>query len=96
MRKSPAPIRLHYGNHHGATALAVPADLRGAPAGAGFLATLRDLAFIAVAWAIFIGIILHPATQIVGIAACAIALVIGAGRARGNMARRDDARALSA
>ncbi|HUI97066.1 MAG TPA: hypothetical protein VLX44_15020 [Xanthobacteraceae bacterium] len=87
LRKSSAPIRFHYGNHHGATALAVPAGLRSAPAGARFLATLRDLAFIAMAWAIFIGTMIYPATQIVGIAACAIALFIGAGRARGNAAR---------
>jgi hypothetical protein len=95
MRKSPTPICFQYGNHH-PTALAVPAGLRDALSGGRLFATLRDLVFIALAWAIFIGIFVYPATQIVGIAACAIALAIGAGRARGNTARHYNAQALAA
>jgi hypothetical protein len=41
---------------------------------------IRDLALIALAWTVFIGVILYPAAQLVGLLACAIAL--GAERAR--------------
>lgn len=46
-------------------------------AGDGLIGTIRDLILIALAWTIFIGIILHPGVQIVGIAACAFALLVG-------------------
>jgi hypothetical protein len=35
---------------------------------------------IALAWAIFIGLVMYPAAQIIGIAACAVALLVGGGR----------------
>jgi hypothetical protein len=50
-------------------------------AGSGLIGTIRDLILIALAWTIFIGIILHPGVQIVGIAACALALLVGGARA---------------
>jgi hypothetical protein len=50
-------------------------------AGRRLVGTIRDLILIALAWAIFIGVILHPAVQIVGIAACALALLVGGARA---------------
>lgn len=49
----------------------------------GVLRTLRDLAFIALAWALLIGIIAYPVAQLVGLLACAIALAFstaGGGR----------------
>ena len=63
--------------------------LQGAPfdldvakrAGGGLIGTIRDLLLIALAWTIFIGVILHPGVQIVGIAACALALLVGGARA---------------
>lgn len=44
----------------------------------GVLRTVRDLAFIALAWALLIGIIAYPAAQLVGLLACAIALAFSA------------------
>jgi hypothetical protein len=43
--------------------------------------TIRDVTLIAFAWMIFIGVFVYPAAQIVGILACAIALLVGSGRA---------------
>jgi hypothetical protein len=51
-----------------------------AGAGSKLVRTTRDLMLIALAWTIFIGIILHPAVQLVGIAACAFALLVGGAR----------------
>ncbi len=42
--------------------------------------TIRDIVLIALAWAIFIGVILYPVTQIIGILVCSIALLIGSMR----------------
>ena len=50
-------------------------------AGGGLIGTIRDLFLIALAWTIFIGVILHPGAQIVGIVACALALLFGSARA---------------
>jgi hypothetical protein len=50
-------------------------------AGGGLIGTIRDLFLIALAWTIFIGVILHPGAQIVGIAACALALLVSGARA---------------
>jgi hypothetical protein len=47
----------------------------------GLAANIRDLGLIALAWVIFIGVILHPGAQLVGIAACGLALVVGSVRA---------------
>ena len=49
-------------------------------AGGGLIGTIRDLILIALAWTIFIGAILHPGAQIVGIAACMLALLVGSAR----------------
>jgi hypothetical protein len=57
-----------------------------AGAGSRLAGTIRDLMLIALAWTIFIGIILHPAVQLVGIAACALALLVGG--ARSGFSRR--------
>jgi hypothetical protein len=57
-----------------------------AGAGSRLAGTIRDLILIAFAWTIFIGVILHPGAQIVGIAACALALLVGG--ARSAFARR--------
>jgi hypothetical protein len=43
--------------------------------------TIRDVILIALAWAIFIGVMMHPGVQIIGILACAVALLVGGGRA---------------
>jgi hypothetical protein len=48
--------------------------------GSGLIGTIRDLILIALAWTTFIGVILHPGVQIVGIAACALALLVGGAR----------------
>ena len=39
--------------------------------------TIRDVVLIALAWTIFIGVIFHPGVQIVGLVACALALLVG-------------------
>jgi hypothetical protein len=57
-------------------------------AGGGLIGTIRDLILIALAWTIFIGVILHPGVQIVGIAACALALLVGG--ARSAFSRRSE------
>jgi len=44
-------------------------------------ATIRDVILIALAWLVFIGVIFHPGVQIVGIAACALAVLVGSARA---------------
>jgi hypothetical protein len=49
--------------------------------GRGLAANIRDLGLIALAWMIFIGIILHPGAQLFGIAACGFALLVGSVRA---------------
>ena len=51
-----------------------------ADAGSRLAGTIRDLTLIALAWTIFIGVILHPGAQIVGIVACALALLVGGAR----------------
>lgn len=53
-------------------------DLETAPAARGNLfRTLRDIALIALAWMIFVGAVMYPAVQIVGIVACAVVLLAG-------------------
>jgi len=37
---------------------------------------LRDYAFITISWAAFIGVILFPITQLIGLLACALALFL--------------------
>jgi hypothetical protein len=49
--------------------------------GRGFIGTIGDLVVIALAWMIFIGVIFHPGAQLVGIAACGLALLLGSVRA---------------
>jgi hypothetical protein len=46
--------------------------------------TIRDLALIVLAWALFIGLIFHPGAQIVGLVTCALALMIGSARGAGG------------
>ena len=72
---TPAPFRVHYGADRLAD---LPTSSRSATAAAGRM--LVDLALIALAWAIFIGVMLYPAAQLVGLFACAIALVVAGGR----------------
>jgi hypothetical protein len=38
---------------------------------------IRDVALIALAWMILIGVIVYPVAQLIGILTCAIALVLG-------------------
>jgi hypothetical protein len=42
----------------------------------GIFATLRDLCLVAISWTFFIGLIVYPVAHLVGLAACAIALVV--------------------
>jgi hypothetical protein len=63
-----------------------PFDLAIGPAGKAsgarrLAGTIRDLALIAIAWALFIGVIFHPGVQIVAIMTCALALMVGSARA---------------
>jgi hypothetical protein len=44
----------------------------------GIVGTLQDLALIALAWALLIGVIVYPVAQLVGLLTCAIALAIHA------------------
>jgi hypothetical protein len=44
----------------------------------GIVGTLRDLALIALAWALLIGIIVYPVAQLVGLLTCAIVLAVHA------------------
>jgi hypothetical protein len=52
----------------------------------GLAGSFRDIVLIALAWVIFVGVILHPGVQIVGIVTCALALLIGGARAATNRA----------
>jgi hypothetical protein len=54
-----------------------PRDRRGATRGKGRVAgTIRDIALIALAWVVLAGVIFFPATQLIGILTCAIALTV--------------------
>jgi hypothetical protein len=55
----------------------------------GVLRTLRDLAFIALAWALLIGIIAYPQAQLVGLLACAIALAFSTSGGRRDVTIED-------
>jgi hypothetical protein len=44
----------------------------------GIVGTLQDLALIALAWGLLIGVIVYPVAQLIGLLACAIALAIHA------------------
>lgn len=63
------------------TGSAAPASAFGRLAG-----TIRDLVLIALAWMIFVGVLFHPGVQIIGIAACALALLVGS--IKGALGRR--------
>jgi hypothetical protein len=80
MVATPAPFNARYGAGRHAD---IPTSSRSAVSTAG--RTLVDLVLIALVWAIFIGVMLYPAAQLVGLIACAIALVF-AGRRRPAMA----------
>jgi hypothetical protein len=56
--------------------------------GRGLAANIRDLGLIALAWVIFIGIILHPGAQLFGIVVCGLALLVGS--VRGGIGRRGE------
>jgi hypothetical protein len=60
-----------------------PFDLDIAPraAGRGLIRTIGDIGLIGLAWMIFIGVIFHPGAQLVGIAACGLALLVSSLRA---------------
>ena len=59
-----------------------PRDRRGASRGKGRVAgTIRDIALIALAWVVLAGVIFFPATQLIGILTCAIALAVSRPRA---------------
>ena len=49
-------------------------------AGRSVTQTVRDLALIAIAWAILIGAIIYPAAQLIGLLTCAVALAVGSRR----------------
>jgi hypothetical protein len=44
----------------------------------GIVGTLQDLALIALAWGLLIGVIVYPVAQLIGLLTCAIALAIHA------------------
>jgi hypothetical protein len=80
LRQPQAQIAIRYGTDRRAAACAAHPDMRPSRAGRSLAATVSDLALIALAWAIFIGLMMYPAAQIIGIAACAIALLVGGAR----------------
>ena len=63
------PVAMH-ANAHDAIALAHNPR--------GVFGTLRDLALIALAWALLVGVIVYPVAQVVGLVTCAIALAVSA------------------
>jgi hypothetical protein len=60
-----------------------PFDLAIAPraAGRGLTGTIGDICLIGLAWIIFIGVFFHPGAQLIGIAACGLALLVSSVRA---------------
>ena len=80
LRQPQAQIAIQYGTDRRAAAYAAHPGMRTSRAGRSLAATVRDLALIALAWAIFIGLVMYPAAQIIGIATCAIALLLGSAR----------------
>jgi hypothetical protein len=70
-----APARFHYGTARRAGASPSPGRNE-----RRVFRVLRDIVLIAMAWAVFIGIMIQPAAQLVGLLACAIALIVGCGR----------------
>ena len=74
-------IRVRYGNDRrtGLFAASPAATIDG---GRSLAATIRDLVLIALAWALFVGIMMYPVAQIAGIFICAIALLLGSARRR--------------
>lgn len=56
--------------------------------GDGFAGKIRDAAFIVLAWTIFIGVFFHPVAQIVGLSACALALLLGRDGTQASDSRR--------
>jgi hypothetical protein len=84
LRQPQAQIAVQYGTDRRAAAFATHPGMRTSRAGRSLAATIRDLALIALAWAIFIGLVMYPAVQIIGIATCAVALLIGSGRRAAN------------
>lgn len=79
-RQPNAQIAVQYGTDRRAAAYAAHPGMRTSRTGRTLAATIRDLVLIALAWAIFIGLVMYPAAQIIGIAACAVALLVGGGR----------------
>jgi hypothetical protein len=79
-----AQFAVQFGTDRRAAAHPAHSDMRTRRAGRSLAATVRDLALIALAWAIFIGLVMYPAAQIIGIATCAIALLLGSGRRAPN------------
>jgi hypothetical protein len=51
------------------------ADILSAKPKRGIGAMLRDICFVAISWTFFIGLIVYPVAHLVGLAACAIALI---------------------
>lgn len=45
---------------------------------------IQDVVLIALAWAIFIGVILYPVMQIIGILACSISLLVDSRQSSAN------------
>jgi len=80
LRQPHAQIAVQYGTDRRAAAYAAHPGMRTSRTGRTLAATIRDLVLIALAWAIFIGLVMYPAAQIIGIAACAVALLVGGGR----------------
>jgi hypothetical protein len=82
MHSGPAnvPIQVRYGTRRPAAPCAGRRDRLTNPVGSPLAATIRDLVLIALAWTLFIAVVMHPIAQIAGIAACAIALLIGSER----------------
>ena len=83
-RQTQAQFAIQFGTDRRAAAPAAHPDMRTSRAGRSLSGTVRDLALIALAWAIFIGLVMYPAAQIIGIATCAIALLLGSGRRAPN------------
>jgi hypothetical protein len=80
-----------YGHAPAVALHGAPFDLDTASAarcGRGLAGTIQDLVLIALAWAIFIGVILHPGVQIVGLGACALGLLVGS--VRSGLGRRPE------
>jgi hypothetical protein len=50
------------------------------PQARNIIALVKDMTLIGAFWLLLIGVLVHPAAQLVGLIVCAIALYAGAGR----------------